>query len=1371
MSLLTLLKQSTPVPYVMGHNTSATASVVVTLTAPLRAGDSVVVFCSGAITSSATDSRGNSYTVFSASTTNRPVAFAYSIRPANALIAGDTVTVTFSAANNVRASVVGVTGVLNVDKTPAGNGSASGTAPSAATGVLSNQNEICLGIICCGGTNNPGSLSWNLIEYNSTGPVMTCAYKMPGATTASQTFSATISAATAYDIGVMTFNPLGVTTGISGSSSSGSSASGALTQVLRPRAAAIVTTGAGALTLAVPAQPVAVGDLIVIWASCGFASMTWTSVPGDNLVAQTAISGNTMSSQCFSKIADASDVAKAASSGSYVLTISASHCFNAAIAVIPVSSTAHPFDPSDTPGSGQTNAAALAVTAPSITTAVSGDMLLWLGSVRAASGGVPQAITLPAGYTVPSGVSQANSSGAGTANVGILMGYTTQVAAGATGAVAGSIGVANVNSGLLLGIKAVPVAPLPGVVNHIVVGAPTSSSFQVIARTSGATSCRLAYSTSASMTSPSYISAQTPDSAGYVRFTVPSLSASTRYYVQVADTPTGGSETLIGSVGSCKTLPAAGSPANFTVAFGSCLNANAPTTPALDAAVTDWNNYSADLNINTGDFNYSGTTSTDLATQRGTFESQITGYPSLSAMVSNDWGYYCRSDHEAGPDNGDSNNAYTQVNIQAAQQVFPFGTLGDTTNTPPHGLYQAWVVGRVRFIMLDIRNVDRSPGGNTDDSSKTMLGAAQLAWLQNQLIQPELLKVIISDVGWMGAASITNGPDKWWSYDTERQAILSYIAANASSVNKVMLWHGDTHAVGYADSATNTWGGFPVWCAAPIANDGGGRNLTAFTSYYNNAGGQCRLYGRVAFTDDGTTITAAFQGWDGTTGTAQVSRTETFSLASGATLSISGTAAGASSASATLGLNAIASGTASSASIANGAVVLTIAISGSAPSASSTSGAISALAALSGSAPSVSSASGAVVIKAVISGSAPSVSNASGVMGLMSLVSGVATTVSTGAGTVVMTVVVAGSSANASSASGTLGLRSPLAGQSATTSSASGTLNMTAIVAGSSIGTSTASGSLSRVSPLAGSAVSASSATGAVAIQSGAITWPVAGTAPAQSAASGTVSSLVVLTGTSPSTSLATGVLGMQGVLVGSAVAASGATGSVKLVAAVSGSAASVSIGTGSISLTGVVSGSALSTSAATGWALGGPLAGSAISHSLASGAIARSIVISGYSSTGSSGTGWTVGGPIAGSAHAVSSAFGALGLKRALSGVASTTSHANGSVIILSRVFISGSASTGSHAAGSLFVLGALSGVSRTGSAGLGRVSVVLGISAKAATASHAEGWLKPAFVIGGLPDKLTALVYVSNSLTAGVSVSTSRATIYTNKISAEVT
>jgi hypothetical protein len=660
------------------------------------------------------------------------------------------------------------------------------------------------------------------------------------------------------------------------------------------RSAATVTTGGGAASLAVPAQPCAVNDLIFVWVSCGTEPTSFTA--DVSFAAETALNtaSPAVSAQLFHKIASSSDVALAAASGSYTISqTTTTHPFSAAIGVVPVTDTVHPFDPSDTPGSGQGNASGTTASAASVTTAAAGDLLVYLGANKISGGGVPPAMTLPAGYTYPPGVTaQANSSGSGTPNAGVTIGQSSQGPAGATGSVGATFSPAELSIGLLLAIKAAPVVPVPGTVGHMVGGAPTSSGFQVVAKTNGATSVRLAYSTSASMTSPSFASAQSPDSLGYVRYTVSGLASHTQYYYQLMDTPNGGIETAIGSVGQARTLPPSGSAQSFTVALVSCIAEQDTTAPpALDAAMADWNGYAADLNIFTGDFDYSGTTSTDTPTQVGIYETQIATYGQLGTMVSQNWGYYCRSDHEAGPDNGDSDNAYTATNIAAAQQVFPQGVLGDTVNTPVHGLYQAWVVGRVRFIMIDIRNTDRSPGSNTDNGSKTMLGATQLAWLQAQLVEPEPLKVIVSDVAWMGPASITNGPDKWWSYDTERQAILAYIAANAQQVQGLMFWHGDTHLVGCTPGTQNAYGGFPVYCAAPMLNVGGGLNTSTFTQFYNNSDGECRLYGRISVTDTGTSISVNFQGWDAVAGTAQVQQTDVFPTT--APMSGSGTLGGA----------------------------------------------------------------------------------------------------------------------------------------------------------------------------------------------------------------------------------------------------------------------------------------------------------------------------------------------------------------------------------------------------------------------------------------------------------------------------------------------
>lgn len=423
---------------------------------------------------------------------------------------------------------------------------------------------------------------------------------------------------------------------------------------------------------------------------------------------------------------------------------------------------------------------------------------------------------------------------------------------------------------------------------HSVAGAPTASQFQVVTRTAGCTSVQLKTATDAALTqNVATTGAQAPDSYGYVRHTATDLAAQTQYYYQLLS-----SSVPIGPVGKCRTLPTAGTPAaSFTVALVSCVTQQASDTTAMD----DWVTYNADLCIFTGDQNYSSTTSTDTRAQVQLYEQQIlqagigsaasaaAGYPSSYSMMHGQaWGYYTRSDHEAGPDNGDSNNSYTATNIAAAQQVFPYGTLGDTVNTPVHGLYQTWVAGRVRFIMIDNRNTDRSPGANADDASKTNLGAVQLAWLKSQLIQSEPVKVIVGDVQWAGTPTAgldSSGPDKWWSYSTERAAILAYITANAAQVGQVLFWHGDTHAVGTMTPAANaTWGGFPVYVAAPMHNTGGGLDNGVFTSIYNNSGGNCRQYGRITITDNGRSIAVRFQGWDAVNQVAQVTQTDTFTI-------------------------------------------------------------------------------------------------------------------------------------------------------------------------------------------------------------------------------------------------------------------------------------------------------------------------------------------------------------------------------------------------------------------------------------------------------------------------------------------------------------
>lgn len=419
---------------------------------------------------------------------------------------------------------------------------------------------------------------------------------------------------------------------------------------------------------------------------------------------------------------------------------------------------------------------------------------------------------------------------------------------------------------------------LPGTVNFVI-AQPSNAGFAASINMTGATSVRLAVSTHSNMASPSFVAAQTPDADGYCHWAATGLTPGTQYYYQAADTPTGAAETMIGAIGQVATLPAVGTPAaSIKFALGSCTNGHGDGVAFADLVA-----WGPAFLAHVGDLHYKALTSTTESVHRAGYEDQLENAVGMTTMLQKVPLFYCRSDHEAGPDNGDSDNAYTTTAIEAYEQVFPLWDLPDV-RVPTVGLYRSWIIGRVRFIMTDVRNTDRSPGLGTDNSSKTMLGATQKAWLKNELIDANdgirtYLKVWLNDTQWMGANDSVVKGDWWPSYDTERQELISYIAAH--NVNVAFL-HGDMHAIAVASKATNTWGGFPVYCGSPFNNTGGGRDQGTFDQVFNNGGAAASQYMRLTLTDDGTTITLAASGWDAISNSQQVSQTDTWITAQGA---------------------------------------------------------------------------------------------------------------------------------------------------------------------------------------------------------------------------------------------------------------------------------------------------------------------------------------------------------------------------------------------------------------------------------------------------------------------------------------------------------
>lgn len=177
-------------------------------------------------------------------------------------------------------------------------------------------------------------------------------------------------------------------------------------------------------------------------------------------------------------------------------------------------------------------------------------------------------------------------------------------------------------------------------------------------------------------------------------------------------------------------------------------------------------------------------------------------------------------DHDYGQNDGGADFAARD----GAQQAFV-----DFWQDPPEsprrhrpGVYDAHLYGppdkRLQVILLDTRYF-RSPlkqgprrvGGPyvpDDDVSKTMLGDAQWAWLQQQLRIPARLRVIATSIQCVAEAA---GQETWSNLPKERQRLFQLIAR--SGAKGVVLISGDRH-----------------WAELSVARDGAAYPLYDLTS-------------------------------------------------------------------------------------------------------------------------------------------------------------------------------------------------------------------------------------------------------------------------------------------------------------------------------------------------------------------------------------------------------------------------------------------------------------------------------------------------------------------------------------------------------------
>jgi alkaline phosphatase D len=233
------------------------------------------------------------------------------------------------------------------------------------------------------------------------------------------------------------------------------------------------------------------------------------------------------------------------------------------------------------------------------------------------------------------------------------------------------------------------------------------------------------------------------------------------------------------------------------VAFGSCAHQAKPQ-PIWDAVL----DYRPELFIFAGDNVYGDVTSAAMTELRAAYAraATIEGYAKVRATVPvlATW-----DDHDYGRNDAGADFAHKA----AAQRLFLdfWDVPQDDPRRTRDGIYHAETIGpeamRVQVILLDTRSF-RSPLRSTPepaipgkgpylpdpDPGKTMLGAAQWAWLRTQLLQPAELRLIVSSVQVLAEG---HGWEGWGNLPLERTKLLDLIAETAAG--GVILLSGDRH--------------------------------------------------------------------------------------------------------------------------------------------------------------------------------------------------------------------------------------------------------------------------------------------------------------------------------------------------------------------------------------------------------------------------------------------------------------------------------------------------------------------------------------------------------------------------------------------------
>ncbi|ADD44130.1 alkaline phosphatase D family protein [Stackebrandtia nassauensis] len=390
------------------------------------------------------------------------------------------------------------------------------------------------------------------------------------------------------------------------------------------------------------------------------------------------------------------------------------------------------------------------------------------------------------------------------------------------------------------------------------VGATTPAAVIVKARLSGDTA-RLHVSTESDLADPVKSEAVAPEN-GVAELKVDGLKAATRYYYGVEIDGDLDREAL----GRFRTHPVLGEPADFTVAATSCAgfepehpgtgDVTVPARVSNHPVFSDIRERDPLMLLHMGDIHYYDIGSGefvpdhDVDTYRGAFD-DVFAQPRQAGLYRDVATQYVWDDHDFGPNNSDGTAPGRKAAAQVYRERVPHYELSDEV-----GIWHSWTIGRVLFVALDVRSY-RSPDDDPDGPDKTMLGAAQKAWLKGVLESSDAAFLVLLPVcRWFDSSS----NDTWSSFAEERSQLIDMFDS-LGWAGRMCLVVGDLHAVAM-DSGGNSPGRVPVFHFASMDS-----RPSVVNNHYDlgpSLPGRGQ-YGLLRLNDTGAEITVTATGYQG----------------------------------------------------------------------------------------------------------------------------------------------------------------------------------------------------------------------------------------------------------------------------------------------------------------------------------------------------------------------------------------------------------------------------------------------------------------------------------------------------------------------------